>query len=104
MTVEAALFDGKLVGEPDGAGAVIKGTCPEWFPAVVREVSNGDKLISELRENEVAVFDGELWIGTLEGAHRASPGDMIIRGVKGELYPCKPDIFAATYDPTPVYP
>lgn len=37
-------------------------------------------------------------IGTLEGVHIASPGDFIIRGVKGELYPCKPDIFAATYD------
>lgn len=35
---------------------------------------------------------------TLEGVMEASPGDWIIRGVKGELYPCKPDIFAATYD------
>jgi hypothetical protein len=40
-----------------------------------------------------------LKIGTLEGEHIASEGDWIIRGVKGELYPCKPDIFAATYDP-----
>ena len=40
-----------------------------------------------------------LYIGTLEGIHRAEPGDYIIRGVKGELYPCKPDIFAATYEP-----
>jgi hypothetical protein len=38
-------------------------------------------------------------IPTLEGAHRADVGDWIIRGVKGEFYPCKPDIFAATYDP-----
>lgn len=38
-------------------------------------------------------------IPTLEGDHTASPGDWIIRGVKGELYPCKPDIFAATYEP-----
>lgn len=38
-------------------------------------------------------------IFTLEGVHRADPGDWIIRGVKGELYPCKPDIFAATYEP-----
>ena len=40
-----------------------------------------------------------LFIQTLEGTHRADPGDWIIRGIKGELYPCKPDIFAATYDP-----
>lgn len=38
-------------------------------------------------------------IPTLEGEMEASPGDWIIRGVQGELYPCKPDIFAATYEP-----
>jgi len=38
-------------------------------------------------------------IGTLEGAMYGDMGDWIIRGVKGELYPCKPDIFAATYEP-----
>jgi len=37
-------------------------------------------------------------IHTLEGDLHASPGDWIIRGVKGEFYPCKPDIFAATYE------
>ncbi len=37
-------------------------------------------------------------IGTLEGDVTASPGDWIIRGVKGEFYPCKPDIFEATYE------
>lgn len=36
-------------------------------------------------------------IPTLEGVMEASPGDWVIRGVKGEFYPCKPDIFAATY-------
>jgi hypothetical protein len=38
-------------------------------------------------------------IQTLEGEHIASPGDWIIRGVRGEHYPCKPDIFEATYEP-----
>lgn len=42
-----------------------------------------------------------LKIYTLEGTMMASPGDWIIRGVQGELYPCKPDIFAATYEPAP---
>lgn len=47
----------------------------------------------------------ELIISTLEDGskgqakHVASPGDWIIRGVKGEIYACKPDIFAATYEP-----
>jgi len=36
---------------------------------------------------------------TLEGTMRANVGDWIIRGVKGEYYPCKPDIFEATYEP-----
>ena len=35
---------------------------------------------------------------TLEGVHHASVGDYIIKGVKGEFYPCKPDIFANTYE------
>lgn len=43
-------------------------------------------------------IDGGIEIRTLEGTHLASVGDLIIRGVKGEHYPCKPDIFAATYD------
>ena len=39
-----------------------------------------------------------LIIRTLEGSHNASIGDYIIKGVKGEFYPCKPDIFLMTYD------
>lgn len=42
---------------------------------------------------------GGLLIHTLEGVMRAEVGDWVIQGVKGELYPCKPDIFAATYEP-----
>lgn len=38
------------------------------------------------------------WIDTLEMGHRVCPGDWIITGVKGERYPCKPDIFEATYE------
>ncbi len=40
-----------------------------------------------------------LIIPTLEGDHTASSGDWIIKGIQGELYPCKPDIFEATYTP-----
>ena len=39
------------------------------------------------------------WVDTPEQGHRVCPGDWIITGVKGERYPCKPDIFAATYEP-----
>lgn len=41
---------------------------------------------------------GVISIPTLEGTMTASLGDWIIKGVKGEFYPCKPDIFVATYD------
>lgn len=42
--------------------------------------------------------DGMLVIRTLEGDMKAQRGDWIIRGVQGEVYPCKPEIFAATYE------
>ena len=41
----------------------------------------------------------EITVLTLEGKHIASSGDYLIRGVAGECYPCKPDIFEATYEP-----
>jgi hypothetical protein len=44
------------------------------------------------------VPDAHFTIETLEGEMRADLGDWVICGVKGEFYPCKPDIFAATYD------
>lgn len=44
-----------------------------------------------------ALCGGE-YIETLEGNMRVSPGDWIITGIQGENYPCKPDIFAATYE------
>ena len=43
--------------------------------------------------------DETLTIPTLEGDHTAQPGDWIIKGVAGEFYPCKPEIFAQTYEP-----
>lgn len=43
-------------------------------------------------------IDEHGWIDTLEGGHIVCPGDWIITGVKGEHYPCKPDIFEATYE------
>lgn len=45
-----------------------------------------------------AFADGTLAIYTLEGEMTAQPGDMVIRGIQGEFYPCKPDIFEQTYE------
>lgn len=49
----------------------------------------------------VVPMDDHMLIKTLEGDMRADAGDWIICGVKGELYPCKPDIFTQTYEPAP---
>ena len=57
----------------------------------------------DLDNREVGSFHIDPWdhyvINTLEGAHVVSINDWIIQGVKGELYPCKPDIFEMTYEP-----
>lgn len=47
---------------------------------------------------EITVDGDSLFIKTLEGTMEASKGDWIIRGVQGELYPCKPNIFEQTYE------
>ena len=47
----------------------------------------------------VKVTDGYAVVKTLEGNMVVTPGDWIITGVKGEHYPCKPDIFEMTYEP-----
>ena len=59
---------------------------------------NGGKYVAPLPNmQKKGAFNME--VDTLEGAITARPGDWIIKGVKGEFYPCKPDIFAATYEP-----
>ena len=50
------------------------------------------------REITYSLTEKTIYIATLEGYMRASMGDFIIRGVRGEFYPCKPDIFEQTYD------
>lgn len=67
----------------------------QWFtegdhPAVLRAP------LDQCPSGFVLYRDG--WIQTLEGGHIVSPGDWIITGVQGEHYPCKPDIFALTYE------
>ena len=58
------------------------------------------KELDEFMEETDYYFDDEkgLMIVTLEGDHRANIGDYIKKGVKGEFYPCKPDIFEMTYE------
>ena len=71
----------------------------EWEGSVVRYFRHpdipGDQICSKCSQT----MHVHGWIDTLEDGHNVCPGDWIITGVKGEHYPCKPDIFAATYDP-----
>lgn len=55
------------------------------------------RIIKASESGNTSLCNTELVIHTLEGNMHASIGDYIIRGVKGELYPCKPDIFNETY-------
>ena len=62
---------------------------PGWIPAYRYE---GQQCVIE-------AATGCMTIPTLEGVMTASPGDWIVQGLKGELYPVKPDIFAMKYEP-----
>lgn len=77
VEVEVMYFD------PNKAGSTSVGEIVAWIE------SNG---------GEAGHYGNEIAITTLEGTMTAKPGDYIIRGVAGEFYPCKPDIFAQTYE------
>lgn len=51
-----------------------------------------------LRKNQIFIHSWKHAINTLEGVLFISPSDYVIRGIHGELYPCKPDIFNQTYE------
>lgn len=85
VVIEAVLFNGTVTWTE----------APEWLIQATK------KAPTEIGAISLGSMNGEatVHITTLEGVMRASKGDFIIRGVKGELYPCKPDIFEATYEP-----
>lgn len=55
-------------------------------------------LLPQLKSGEIGRATNKLYIKTLEGVMTANKGDYIIKGVNGEFYPCKPDIFEQTYE------
>ncbi len=71
----------------------------QWFFNSIEARDNNFPAIKNFcgEQCDLDPFDG-LFIHTLEGNHKADNGDWIIKGVKGEFYPCKPDIFEMTYD------
>lgn len=75
VTIEAVLYQGDV------------GRLPYEFAAAVKSHAKG----------------GSAFIQTLEGVMECQIGDWIIKGVKGEFYPCKPDVFVTTYAPATIY-
>ena len=68
---------------------------PDWF---MDKVSSNDIILHGTSSGFEHHDDTNADIKTLEGVMHANFGDFIIKGVKGEIYPCKPDIFYATYE------
>jgi hypothetical protein len=80
---------------------------PVEIEAIQFDGSKASYLAIEQWAGHKAIMLGEDWnveIATLEGTMTARPGDWIIKGVKGEFYPCKPDIFIATYEAAALVP
>ena len=77
----------------------------EKKPVIIKAVQftgqkSMDDILNLAAENNTIKWNNDtLIIQTLEGKMRADYGDWIIKGVAGEVYPCKPDIFEATYEP-----
>ena len=70
-------------------------------PVVIDAIQFDGRNVLELigfAGEEVIIDVGDLFIRTLEGNMKISVGDYIIKGVHGEFYPCKPDIFLETYE------
>lgn len=90
VVIEATQYD----GTPDGNRLIIDllrdSKTPAFMDTVIRNCSP---------DNPDGFEYPVLKIMTLEGDHVVTPGDWVIQGVAGEAYPCKPDIFAATYEP-----
>ena len=68
---------------------------PDWF---MDKVSDNTVTLCNCDYKRYSIDEAYCLIETLEGVHRCNGGDYVIKGVKGELYPCKPDIFEMTYE------
>lgn len=90
VVIEAMQWDGSI----EGSAPIIK-----WVRAGEGTAtwSEGWEAYNDGDEDIPARADG-VYIHTLEGLMLATAGDYIIKGVQGEFYPCKPDIFDATYE------
>lgn len=91
VTIDAVQF----VGLDEGGEPRFSEPAPDWLAAAMRLPASTAGAVHFARGWDTPM----LMVHTLEGTHRAGPDDWIIRGLAGELYPCKPDIFDRTYLP-----
>jgi hypothetical protein len=101
VVIEAVKWNGCTVGLTNGGVPMEteRLELPAWLPTCSETLPTEALTRAATKPGEVRRHDDWLYIGTLEGVMAAAPGDWIIRGVAGEIYPCKPEIFEATYEP-----
>lgn len=94
VEVEAVRFNGGSLSAENTPFQQIyeTGTAFDEFPDWLKEASKNKKILTNMP------YNWKIGIETLEGIMWAESGDYIIKGIKNELYPCKPDVFELTYD------
>ena len=98
----------QLIGTAGDTAQVLDWMAANRYPMLVGDYTKPETLRyhdqapeNDLRPDSGLYIDpatGDFMIRTLEGDMRVSYGDWIIRGIRGEFYPCKPDIFESTYE------
>lgn len=106
IEIEAVRWEGCKCGLTNGIGELSEYPLAEGLKLDNMDLPEVARVTEKDREFDGKTIPvGEVWragnflyIGTLEGTTRADPGDWVLRGTHGELYPCKPDVFAAVYE------
>lgn len=87
---EAMLFDGTIESA--------KKLCRWANDLLLNDPNNQEDMWIEFDYNDKTNKVIAIWVNSLEGQEYISKGDYVIKGLKGEFYPCKPDIFEQTYE------
>ena len=92
VVIEAEQWDGTAAGATPIINWILEGDSTATYREEKKEIRASNGELAQIAHPAC------IRIRTLEGVMEAHPGDYIIKGVQGEFYPCKPDIFAATYE------
>lgn len=92
VTIEAIQWTGKNLID------IYSFLCDKSRKEIIKEINHDFQDTRVWGNYEANIVQNGLYISTLEGKLKSDIGDYIIKGVNGEFYPCKPDIFAKTYE------